>query len=355
MLFDKKSLSGILNTIIWMWRQMAGYRVPVFASVFIGLVRIVASLFFIWISKEMIDAAVNSGADLKSYSLALVMTLGVEIICSAFQGYIDVRTEVGLRNTLRGNVFRKALNGRWFGKERWHTGDVVNRLEEDVRVVADTLCHLMPGTVIILAQLVGAFIFLWTMNRSLAWAIICILPLFLLMSAVMARKIKKLTSDIRNSDSRVQSILQESLQKRIVIIALSRAGYILKRLDEAQGILQDKVMKRNKFTTTSRTAVMAGFATGYLTAFIWGVHNLQAGVVTFGMLSAFLQLVGLIQRPTADLSRRLPAMIHAMASADRLVEVYNVEQEEISMDDYVSGSRWNGIWNKVRQCDFQVS
>ena len=64
-----------------MWRQMAGYRVPVFASVFIGLVRIVASLLFIWISKEMIDAAVNSGADLKSYSLALVMTLGVEIIC----------------------------------------------------------------------------------------------------------------------------------------------------------------------------------------------------------------------------------------------------------------------------------
>lgn len=326
-----------------MWRQMAGYRVPVFASVFIGLVRIVASLLFIWISKEMIDAAVNSGADLKSYSLALVMALGVEIICSAFQGYIDVRTEVGLRNTLRGNVFRKALNGRWFGKERWHTGDVVNRLEEDVRVVADTLCHLMPGTVIILAQLVGAFIFLWTMNRSLAWVIICILPLFLLMSAVMARKIKKLTSDIRNSDSRVQSILQESLQKRIVIIALSRAGYILKRLDEAQGILQDKVMKRNKFTTTSRTAIMAGFATGYLTAFIWGVHNLQAGVVTFGMLSAFLQLVGLIQRPTADLSRRLPAMIHAMASADRLVEVYNVEQEENSMDDHVSGSRWNGI------------
>lgn len=75
MLFDKKSLSGILNTIIWMWRQMAGYRVPVFASVFIGLVRIVASLLFIWISKEMIDAAVNSGADLKSYSLALVMAL----------------------------------------------------------------------------------------------------------------------------------------------------------------------------------------------------------------------------------------------------------------------------------------
>lgn len=344
MLVNKNSFLEIFNTVSWMWRQMAGYRAPVFASVFMGVVRIVASLAFIWISKELIDAAVNSETNLTGFSVGLIVAISVEIICSALQGYLDNKTEVGLRNSLRDSLFRKALNGRWSGKEKWHTGDVVNRLEEDVRVVADTLCRLLPGTVITLVQLFAAFIFLWSMNRALAWVIICILPLFLLISAFMAHRIKRLTSEIRNSDSRVQSILQESLQKRIVIIALSRTEYILRRLDDAQKTLFDKVMRRNKFTITSRLAIMAGFATGYLTAFIWGVHRMQDGIITFGMLSAFLQLVGQIQRPTADMSRRLPNLIHSMASADRLIELYNSEQEESS----VCGCNVHGSWNGIR-------
>ena len=138
---------------------------------------------------------------------------------------------------------------------------------------------------------------------------------------------------INKSDSQVQSVLQESLQRRIVIIALGRMEYVMNRLVTAQDSLMEKVMKRNRFSMSSRAAMMTGFGTGYLTAFIWGVHRMQDGVVTFGMLSAFLQLVGQIQRPTADMSRRLPAMIHAMGSAERLMEIYDAEQEDIPSTD----------------------
>lgn len=287
--------------------------------------------------------AVRSDGSLMRYVVLLVMTLALEMLSSVAQGYIDVRTEVHLRNSLRRRVFGKALNARWNGKERWHTGDVVNRLEEDVRVIADTLCHLVPGAFITLFQLVAAFIFLWSMNPGLAWVILCILPVFLVLAAIMARRIKKFTSEIRKSDSQVQSVLQESLQRRIVIIALSRVGYVMNRLSDSQNILMEKVMKRNRFTMSSRAVIMTGFGAGYLTAFIWGVHRMQDGVVTFGMLSAFLQLVGQIQRPTADMSRRLPAMIHAVASGERLMEIYNAEQEDEVMPENTPVFRSDGI------------
>ena len=134
MLVNKNSFLEIFNTVSWMWRQMAGYRAPVFASVFMGVVRIVASLAFIWISKELIDAAVNSETNLTGFSVGLIVAISVEIICSALQGYLDNKTEVGLRNSLRDSLFRKALNGRCSGKEKWHTGDVVNRLEDCTRI-----------------------------------------------------------------------------------------------------------------------------------------------------------------------------------------------------------------------------
>lgn len=332
-LLDRRILGSAIATALWMYRQTSGYRIPVSASVLLGVIRIAASLSFIWISKEMIDMAVRSDGSLAKYALLLVSALVVEILCSVAQGYINVRTEAGLRNSLRSRVFDRALNARWNGKERWHTGDVVNRLEEDVRVIADTLCHLVPGALVTMVQLVAAFVFLWTMNPVLAWVILCILPVFMVLAAIMARRIKKLTTEIRKSDSQVQSVLQESLQRRIVIMALGRMEYVMNRLVTAQDTLMNKVMKRNKFSMSSRAAMMAGFGTGYLTAFIWGVHRMQDGVVTFGMLSAFLQLVGQIQRPTADMSRRLPAMIHAMASAERLMEIYDAEQEDIPSTD----------------------
>lgn len=332
-LLDRRILGSAIATALWMYRQTSGYRIPVSASVLLGVIRIAASLSFIWISKEMIDMAVRSDGSLAKYALLLVSALVVEILCSVAQGYINVRAEAGIRNSLRSRVFDRALNARWNGKERWHTGDVVNRLEEDVRVIADTLCHLVPGALVTMVQLVAAFVFLWTMNPVLAWVILCILPVFMVLAAIMARRIKKLTTEIRKSDSQVQSVLQESLQRRIVIIALGRVEYVMNRLVTAQDTLMNKVMKRNKFSMSSRAAMMAGFGTGYLTAFIWGVHRMQDGVVTFGMLSAFLQLVGQIQRPTADMSRRLPAMIHAMASAERLMEIYDAEQDDIPSTD----------------------
>lgn len=332
-LLDRRILGSAIATALWMYRQTSGYRIPVSASVLLGVIRIAASLSFIWISKEMIDMAVRSDGSLAKYALLLVSALVVEFLCSVAQGYINVRAEAGIRNSLRSRVFDRALNARWNGKERWHTGDVVNRLEEDVRVIADTLCHLVPGALVTMVQLVAAFVFLWTMNPVLAWVILCILPVFMVLAAIMARRIKKLTTEIRKSDSQVQSVLQESLQRRIVIIALGRMEYVMNRLVTAQDSLMQKVMKRNRFSMSSRAAMMTGFGTGYLTAFIWGVHRMQDGVVTFGMLSAFLQLVGQIQRPTADMSRRLPAIIHAMASAERLMEIYDAEQEDIPSTD----------------------
>ena len=135
MLDYRKIFQGSLKTALWMWRQTSGHRIPVSVSVFLGVVRIAASLSFIWVSKEMIDAAVRSDSSLMKYVLALVAALVVEMLCSAIQGYMNVRTEARMRNSLRERTFVRALNAKWSGREKWHTGDVVNRLEEDVRVM----------------------------------------------------------------------------------------------------------------------------------------------------------------------------------------------------------------------------
>ena len=87
-------------------------------------------------------------------------------------------------------------------------------------------------------------------------------------------------------------------------------------------------MHRTGFSLFSRTIVQLGFAAGYLTAFLWGIHGLAAGTVTFGMMAAFLQLVSQVQRPMAEMGRQVPAFVRASASVERLAELSQLPAEE---------------------------
>ena len=63
-------------------------------------------------------------------------------------------------------------------------------------------------------------------------------------------------------------------------------------------------------------------------AFLWGVWGISTGAVTYGMMTAFLQLVGQIQRPLADMSSQIPSLIHSTASIDRLMDIEEIPAED---------------------------
>lgn len=350
-----------IHLVSWMWKHTKGKRLTLFISVFIGLFRIVASLSFVWISKEMIDiASYNKMENLYVYALSLSAVLIFEIILSALYSYIEVQLEAGVRSLLMRSTFVRAVNSVWNGKEKWHSGDVVNRLEEDVRLVSNSMCSVLPGLAITAVQFIAAFIFLSYINPELAWIIVFIMPVFLVVSFFIARRMKRLTKEIRETDGKIQSVIQESLQKRIVLLALMRVKHVYSKLVYYQEKFIEQSTERNRFSVVSRMAVMFGFGAGYLTAFIWGVSHLHDGLITFGMLSAFLQLVGQIQRPTADMSRKIPYIIHSLASAERLLEIYSSEQEEIdeavssSMENPYCGIRFENVTFSYKDSDRKI-
>lgn len=319
-----------LSALLTYARQItAGNRLRIATDAAAGIVRVGCGLLFIWLSKQLIDIAVgDASGNLLPYAGLLIATVVVETACSALQGHLETSTEAALKNHLRHDLFVRVMNSTWNGRERFHTGDVVNRLEEDVRVTAETLCRTLPGTLVTLLQAVGAFLFLCSLNPVLGWIIAGILPLFLSAGKLYTRRMRRLTEDIRATDSRVQTLIQEHLQHRTLILGLLRTDWIASRLDILQSSLYGKVMHRNRFTQFTRVMVLTGFGAGYLTAFLWGVEQLQQGAISFGVLTAFLQLVGQVQRPTAELSRQLPAFIHAITSVGRIAELHGLAVEQ---------------------------
>ena len=300
----------------------AGQRSALLASMLANLAGVGASLLFVYICKTLIDIATgNSGRDLAGWSLAMVATMAAQTLFSLLRTRLAAQTDIRIKNNLRMQLFSRLICAYHGSRGERHSGDITNRLEEDVRVVSECLSNSLPALLSATVQFIAAFCFLMVLNNTLAWSVVGIMPLAIILSKIFFRKLRRLTRDIRDTDSLVQSHLQENLQHATLIQTLEQEGRASSGLDRLQSGLYDSVMRRTRFTIVSRTVISLAFAAGYATAFLWGVNGLLAGAVTFGTMTAFLQLVGQIQRPVLELSSYIPSAIHAAASADCLMEI----------------------------------
>jgi ABC-type multidrug transport system fused ATPase/permease subunit len=319
-----------MKGLVAMGRPLRG---RILVSCIIGVFRIAASMAFVWVCKALVDIATGeSDAPLGLYvGIMIGIMLAQVILSTAFswwEGMIVTKTQ----NSFRARVFGHVLASEWHGREAFHSGDMVNRLEEDTRVVVDLLCVRVPDFIVTLVQLVAASGFLFILEPSLLWVLLILMPVAAIGSKMFFKTIRRLTSLIRAKDSEIQGHMQENLQQRVLVKTLGCEDSVMDRLDDLQGDVMGNTIKRLNYNAGARAFLRVGFMAGYAAAFLWGVFGIKSGAVTFGMMTAFLQLVGQVQRPIADISRHIPAFIHSLTSVERLLELTDLALEQKGED-----------------------
>ena len=288
---------------------------------------------FVYVSKKLVDVAVGlfSGtgdvSGLRIWAACMIGIVFSRVLLNALRSYLQTTTEIKLKNGLRKRIFDILLHLQSDGGARHHSGDVLNRMQEDVRVVSSVFAGSLPNLAGTALQFVAAFFFLISLDARLALLIVIIVPAGLLVGKFITGRIRKLTLDIRKSDSQVQSHLQESLQHITLLQSLEHTDSSASALDGLQTELYGNELRRTKFSIISRICMSLALQAGHVLAFLWGVVGISHGTVTYGMMTAFLQLVGQIQRPLVEMSSQIPSIIHATASIDRLMELESLPRE----------------------------
>ena len=304
-------------------------RFRIAVSVTIGAVRVAASLCFVAVCKELVDIATGcSDGALVPHIWLMVAVMAVQLASGIAFSYWQNITSVKTQNDIRHKTFSHVMHTVWDGHDSFHSADAVNRLEEDVRVVVDLVCVRFPDVIITLFQLLAASAYLMTKAPNLGWILLALMVCAVVGSKMFFKKIRELTSEIRGLDSKVQSIMQESLQYRILVMTLGATEKVLRRLGYTQEQLVEKTYRRLDLNAVARGFMSFGFMSGYFAAFMWGVLGISRGTVTYGTMTMLLQLVGQVQRPIADLSRHVPAFIHALTSVERLEEITSIPLEK---------------------------
>lgn len=313
----------------WLWRAWRGNQLQAILNATIGLLSVVVSLAQVWAVQHAIDVASGHTEGSIYWSVGVMAML---VLCSFALRIcsIWVRNILGIKaqNRMQQRMLDRILRSEWTGKESHHSGDVLNRLEQDVGTVVSFLTETIPNTISVVAMFVGAFLYLFSMDKVLAFVIVGIIPVFVLLSKLYIGQMRRLTRQVRDSDSKVQSVLQETIQHRLLIKTLESDSVMVDRLESTQSELRHRVVKRTAFSVVSNFILNAGFSVGYLIAFLWAALRMADETLTFGGMTAFLQLVNRIQGPARDLTRLAPVFVGVFTAAERLMELEENPLEE---------------------------
>lgn len=320
---------GTKDIFLWLWRAWRGNRLQAVLNAVVGLLGVVVSLSSVWAVQHAIDVAAH---EVEGNIIIAVLLMG-GLILSNFAlniASVWIRNILGIKaqNRMQQKLLDRMLRSKWNGKETHHSGDVLNRLETDVTNVVNFLTEIIPNSLSTLALFVGAFGYLFMMDWRLAIVIVIMIPIFILFSRVYVRQMRHLTSEVRTSDSKVQSILQETIQHRLLIKTLEGDSAAVDRLEDTQSVLRSNVVRRTKFSVFSYLVLNLGFSVGYLIAFTWAAVRLSRGTLTFGGMTAFLQLVNKIQNPARQLTHLAPQFVSVFTAAERLMELEENPLEE---------------------------
>lgn len=313
----------------WLWQVLRGNRRQTVLNAATGIAGVVVSLLMVWAMQRTIDMAAGYREGSVYWGVAV---MGGLILCEFALNILRVWIKnilgVKAQNRMLQQMLERLLRAEWRSKDAHHSGDVINRLEQDVKTVVTFITETLPSALSVLLMFVGAFLYLLQLDVWLAVVTVAILPLFLAVSRIYVAQMRKFSRRVRTSDSEIQSLLTEAVQHRMLLKTLEAGDTMVERLGDQQTTLRQHVRQRTKFSIASNLFVNGGFSLGYLVAFLWGAVRLSARTITFGQMTAFLQLVYRIQGPARDLMRLAPAFVSVFTAAERLMELEETPEEQ---------------------------
>lgn len=315
--------------LAWLWKYHKGCRLQAFLNIVIGLLQVASGLIGVDTVGRLTDVATGKQpGSIATLAIVLVTLFVFELALNIAATWVAAILGVRTQNNMQQKFFARILAGKWNGISRYHSGDVLNRLFGDVGDIVRLMTEVLPSLVIIIVQFTASFIYLYTKDADLAIILVIASPVFIVLSRIYLHKMRRYVRKIKDSNSAIQSIIQESIQHKMVIKVLERGSTMVDRLEQRQGLLRKQIKGRARFSILSKSIVSVGFSGAYLVALVWGMFQLEQGIITFGVLMVFMQLINRIQRPLIDIARMLPVFVNSMTSSERLMELEELPLEE---------------------------
>lgn len=331
------------KTLLWLFKSTKAQLPAVLMLVVMRSAMTVLGVIFALSSKGVIDAASRGNRkELIAKACSLIMIILIQITIKLFGNALEEKIKARLEIKFKSELFLSVLKKDYSKITAYHSGDILTRLSSDVGIVSDGIITLIPSVVSMLAGLLCAFFALLMLDRAFALLFLFGGIILLIAISFFRRLMKKLHKDVQETDSRVRSFFQEAILSLLMIKVFSIEKYMNEKSSELQKQNYRSKMKRRNISIAAYTGMSFIFSVASLIALLRCSFRLLENAITFGTLTAVLQLVNQIQGPIASLSLVLPKYFSILASSERILEIENLPEEK-GDEANISRSAYDGL------------
>lgn len=288
-----------------------------------------ANLYLPWIIKDMIDDVLMSKdmvmLNLIAAGILVVMfTRGVFYYGQSYLvSYVGQRVIIDVRSVLFRKFQRMPLS--YYDKQQ--TGTVMSYITNDVAVMQSAIVDNLIELVTESSILIGSLAMMVYLDWKLSLLTLMTIPLVGFAMKVFGRKLKSSSTVIQERVAEITSLLQESISAIRVVKSFVRESYEIKRFEEQNWRNFQAAMKNVKLSSllTPTVEFLAAIAVTFIVWF--GGYEVVNGVITAGELVAFLTYAVNLANPVKRLSRVYAAIQKAMAAADRVFNIMDLEEK----------------------------
>lgn len=314
----------------WIFGVSGKLKLGVLLLVLLNSAISISAVAFALVLREAIDGAVSGN---KMVFLKFVIILGLimlgQIAARGVIRFLDEYVRSGMENVIKRRLYETILSRKYSAITAFHTGELLNRITNDAVVVADGFVQIIPGIIAMLVKLAGAAAVLFVLDYRFSVIFFAGGGLVLIFTTLFRRVMKKLHKDVQAADGVLRSYLSENLGSLMV---LKTFGAERKSIDTSKQYMDKHRfmrMKRNRFSNICNVGFGLVMNGGYIFGLCWCSFGILHGSITYGTLSAVLQLVDQLWAPLANMTGYLPKFYGMLSSAERCMELETLEEEHV--------------------------
>jgi len=324
---EKMKTSSIIWLVKRIWKRIPSLILLTIAQISHALLLV----YFALGSQRVIDSAI--GGDIHAFMRACVfqgeIILGV-LLCLTLSRHQRERLSAELERDWKRELLHGLLHGDYAQVRSYHSAELLNRINNDVQKVNDGILSILPSAAAMVAKLVAAVVVLGTLDAGFTMVIAGVGAVVIAATAIMRRKLKDLNKRVSDHDGKVSGFLQEIIEKLLMVQAMDVSQEVERRADGLLNARYDIQRKRKNVSLITNTGISIMYYGAGFAALAWCAYQLLLGQMSVGSLTAVIHLVNQLQAPFVNLSGVLPKYVAMVASAERLMELEDIQTEPAS-------------------------
>lgn len=316
------------SALIWIIKQVRN-RIPVILLMTaVQVCHALLAVFFALGTRGVVDsAAAGDSRKFWEACLGLGGIIAGLLICFALVRHLRDRLSADLERDWKRRLLHGLLHGDYASVAGYHSAELLNRLNNDVARVNEGVLSILPSAASMIARLVAAVVVLGTLDARFTGLIVLLGSALIAITGLLRRRLKELNKRVSEHDGKVSGFLQETLEKLLLVQAMDISQEVERRADVLLGERYAMQRRRKNVSLLTGTGLsLMSYGAGFL-ALAWCAYRMLLGQMTFGSLTAVIQLVNQLQTPFVNLSGVLPHYAAMVASAERLMELEAIQGE----------------------------